>query len=141
MIIEPDVQRKCTRIPFDGQVNLEFISNRYERCQIKDISQAGMFVMGDFQQGLNKPCNVSLVPSAMFQDSNLQGQAKIVRKNEEGIAVEFVSMDHESYMLLLTMLLSKTENPTVTNRLMTEECPFEVVDDFAIVSEPSDLFH
>lgn len=130
MIIEPDVYRKYTRLPIDAYVNVEFISDRYDECVVKNLSLTGMFIRGDFQQLENYYCNINLSLSSKPEDSFLQGLGKVVRKDDDGMAIEFASMHLDSYLLLQATLLNQTDDPLLNNKLVTEECPFEVTDDF-----------
>ena len=132
MIIEPDTNRKCTRIHFDRLVSLEFTSDSYNYCQIKDLSLTGMFVMGAFQKQVGEYCLIDLVQKGNSTDLSLRASAKVIRKNDEGIAIEFTSMKLDSYMLLQVTLLSAVEDPLPLIIELPEECPFEIIDQEAI---------
>ena len=132
MFIEPDSQRKFTRIHFKRHVSLEFISDRYDNCRIKNLSLAGMFVIGNFQQQVDKCCNIYLIKTGVSTELSLQAQAKVVRNNDEGIAIEFTSMPFDSYMFLRLALLDEAEDSLVSDKILAENCPFEVIDDMSI---------
>lgn len=134
MIVEPDPERKFTRINFDRIVNLEFVSQVYENCQIKDLSLSGMFTFGDFQQETGKYCIVNLVQSGISTELNLQALAKVARTTDEGFALEFTSMPFDSYMFLQVTLLSDTGNPILVKKMLAEPCPFEVTDNPPTIS-------
>jgi len=140
MIIEPDTHRKFTRIIFDGQVDLEFISDSYHHCRIKNLSLAGMFAIGDFQKQVGKNCNIDLVPADISKDLRLQALAKVVRKNDEGIAIKFTSMPFDSYIFLQATLLNEAEDLLVNKKILAEDYPFEVADDFPISPESYNSF-
>jgi len=129
MVVEADRERKFTRIHFDNDVNLEFVSENYEHCRIKDVSLGGLFAMGDFPQQVGRWCNIDIVRKGKLADLHLQALAKIVRKNSEGIGVEFSSMPFDTYIFLQASLLNKGFTPAMNGKIMEEECPFEVTDD------------
>lgn len=130
MIIEPDTQRKYTRIHLDRHVNVEFVSDSYEYRRVKNLSLAGMFAVGDFNQHVGRSCNVDLVPTGKESDVSLQALARVVRKNDEGIALEFTSMPLDSYLFLQTTFFNESKDPFVNEKIVSEDCPFEVIDDF-----------
>ncbi len=139
MIIEPDTHRKFTRIRLNRHVNIEFVSDSYDYCRVKNLSLAGMFAVGDFHQQVGRSCNISLVPKNTDTVLNLEALAKVVRKNDEGIAVKFTSMPLDSYIYLQTTLISEAEGPLVNEQILAEDCPFEVTDDFSISSKSFDF--
>lgn len=132
MIIEQDTQRKFTRINLNRHVNLEFISDSYDYCRVKNVSLAGMFAVGDFQQPVGRSCNINIVPTGKDIDRSLEALAKVVRKNDEGIAIKFTSMSYDSYIYLQTTLLSEAHDPLMNEKILIEECPFEVNEDLPL---------
>ena len=92
MIIEQDNARNFARVHFDHQVNVDFMYGSYDHYQTKNLSLTGMFVIGDFQHHVGEDCLVNLVQTGKSTDISLQALAKVVRKDDEGIAVEFTSM-------------------------------------------------
>lgn len=128
MFIEPSVQRKFTRIQFERYVDLEFISDRYEHCQISNLSLDGMFIKGDFKQHNGKSCFIDLVQTGTSTELSLHALAKVVRNDDKGIAVKFSSMPFDSYMYLQTSLFYEANN-LIFEKMLEEECPFEVTDE------------
>ena len=57
----------------------------------------------------------------------------MVWTNDEGIAIEFTSMTFDSYMFLQVALLSEVEDPLPLVIELPEECPFEIIDQEAII--------
>lgn len=132
MIIEPDADRNFTRIEFDRQVDLEFVSNSYLQCPIKNLSAGGMFVKGNFSKEEGKCCRILIVQKGVSSDLSLQAIAKVIRKDDEGVALEFTSMPRDSYMLLNLLLLGESDDPLISNKILAESCPFETTDDLPI---------
>lgn len=110
---------------------MEFASRRYDGCQIRDLSLQGMFVAGDFTQRENDPCLVKLVQKSKTTDLRLQALAKVVRREDQGVAIEFTSMSFDSYLYLHTLLLNQRENLLVMEKMLKETCPFRVTDDLS----------
>ncbi len=128
MDVEADAYRMFTRIHFDRHVNIEFISDTYQDCPIRDLSIAGMFVLGNFRQHKEKNCHIDLVQKGVSSELCLQALARVVRIDQEGMAVEFSSMTHDSFMFLQVSLLNEAENSVIFKELLCECCPFEITD-------------
>ena len=129
MEIKPDSYRKFTRILFDRHVNLEFVRSCYMNCKVRDLSISGIFVIGDFKELQDNYCIVNLVQKGLSTGLSLHALAKIARREVDGIALEFTSMPFDSYMFLQVTLLGESDDPFVTEKILSEECPFEVTDE------------
>ena len=116
MIIEPDNPRKFTRIRLDQQVKLDFIDDSYY-SKVQNLSMAGMFIVGDFQEHEGKYCLVDLYQTEISTDLSLRASARVVRKDAKGLAIEFVSMPSDSYKFLQSRLPR------------SEDYPFKITDD------------
>lgn len=128
MTIELKNRRKFSRIRFDRHVNLEFISDRYDHCPMKDLSLTGMFVKGNLQKQLGNYCLFTLDKTETSNNLKFQALAKVVRKDDEGVAIEFTSMPHDSYMFLQLTLLNESEDPSGAEQLLPDSCPYGVTD-------------
>ena len=133
MKIESNSRRQFTRIHFDRKVNLNLPDNNHSHRQIKNLSLKGMFVIGTFQKNISDICHIDLVQTGISTDLTLRASAEVVRKNDEGIAVEFTSMTFDSYMFLQVALLSEVEDPLPLVIELPEECPFEIIGQEAII--------
>lgn len=140
MVVKPDTRRKYIRIHFNRHVNLEFISDSYDRCLIKNLSLSGMFIIGNFQQQVGTYCLVNLIQKGISTDLSLRASAKVVRKDDEGVAIEFTSMPFESYLILQITLLSENENNLIIEKLLPDDCPFEVTDQLPAPRETNNSF-
>ncbi len=132
MFIEPDAPRKFVRVHFDRYVNMEFISDSYDHCQIRNLSLNGMFVKGDFKQHKGKSCLIDLIRTGTPTELRLHALAKVARRDDRGIAVKFSSMPFYSYMYLQTSLLYEADNPLVLEKMLAEKCPFEITDELLV---------
>lgn len=121
---EEQTRRRFSRISFDAQASLEFATRSYDITTVENVSLVGFFIRGSFQQKIGDHCVVKLFPERMGSHSRFFAAAKVVRKNEAGIGIEFTSMSHESYMLLQVTLLYEAEDPTSVGCEFPEESPF-----------------
>ena len=97
-------KRRFARIIFQRHVSLDFLYDKYEDCQIKDLSLTGMFLLGSYHQQVGEHCVVKLFQKGEASDLALKADAKVVRLTEEGVAVDFISMTFDSYMFLQVTL-------------------------------------
>ena len=118
MFIKQDNKRKSTRIHLNRPVNLRFTSDGYDHCHTKDLSLTGMFATGNFQQQVGESCLVNLDQTENSTDFNLHASAKVVRNNNEGLAIKFTSIPFFSFMFLQITLLKESEYPFNLKQLL-----------------------
>lgn len=122
-------KRSFSRITFHRRVTLEFISTKYEKCEIKDLSLSGMFVFGSFEQSLGDKCIVHFCQIGKSTDLCLQAMANVVRVTHEGLAIEFSEMTFDSYMYLEVALLYEARQPLVIGLELPDDSPFKITDE------------
>lgn len=120
--------RQYSRVNFHRKVNIDFHGSNYNEAQIRDLSLTGMFIFGVFQQKVGDYCLLNLVQTGATSDLSIHASAKVVRKDDEGIAIVFCAMSFDSYMFLQMSLLYEAEEPLVIGLELPEHCPFEIVD-------------
>ena len=120
-------RRRYARINFERQVTLEFLTEIYDDCQVKNISLGGMFVIGKFSENIEEKCNVNFTQTSQDTCLKLQAFAKVVRRDDEGVAIEFTSMSFESQLSLEMILLFQEKEKSSSNELqLPESLPFEI---------------
>ena len=128
MNTQPVNRRRFNRIQFTGQVNLEFINDQYPNCQVRNLSLSGIYIAGNFQEQLSDKCQINFVHTAIPHENDFQAQARFVRKDEEGVALEFTEMSFDSYAFLMATLIYGSEDPLIIQEEMPMECPFNVIE-------------
>ena len=122
-------RRRYVRIHFARQVKLEFFTEIYDKCQVKNVSLGGMFVIGEFPQDLEDKCHLNFKQTSQDTCLTLQAFAKVVRQNNEGIAIEFISMSFESLLSLeMVLLFQEKEKSSTVEIKLPESLPFEISD-------------
>lgn len=133
-LIVDQKKRKFTRIFFDRLVDLNFFGDLFKHCQIKDLSLTGMFILHPIEQNIGEYCLVRLTQTSRYSGLSLHALAKVVRKNKQGIAIEFVSMSFDSYIFLQLSLLCEAEETLTVGLELPDNCPFEIVEKLPISS-------
>ncbi len=107
-----DNRRKRTRINVDALVDIHATGARLLGLKARDLSHKGVYVLGDLplEPGQNCMITVCLVASAMAGPL-LHMEGKVVRVTEKGAAIDFVSMDPDTYMHLRNLILHNAEDP------------------------------
>ena len=126
MNIKFENRRRFHRINFDGQVNLDFMGDQHNHCQIKNLSLTGMFVTGNFPPPQTKSCLINISHNRKSEKIHLRASGKVVRSTVDGIGVNFTSMTLDNYMLLHATLIDEAEFPLVLLSEFPEICPFEI---------------
>lgn len=128
MSIELKNRRKFARINIDRHVNFKFMNDLYNNGHVYNLSLSGMFVLGQLQKQIGNHCLFNLTKTESFTVLCFQGRAKVIRRDAEGVGIEFTSMPHDSYMFLQMILLYEAEYPFVVDELLPNACPFEVTN-------------
>ena len=85
-----------------------------------------MFVIGNFQQQQREDYLINYYHKTKLNEINLHASAKVVWNNDEGIAFEFISMKHDSYMSLVTTLIHEADDPSTILQELPKNYPFEI---------------
>ena len=123
-------KRRYVRIPIKRHVQLFFPSEEYDDCQVRNVSLGGMFIEGNFPQETDDECMVSLTQKARSTYIIFQAQAKVVRCDGQGLALEFTSMSFKSLLSLEMILLYEPRDDSEENEIvLPEDLPFSVTDE------------
>lgn len=112
-ISEKDDRRKFSRVTFTTKIVIHMLDESGQNVQFeahsKDLSQKGVFVNTDKRPALDTACRVNVYLSGGIDDIKLEIQGRIVRHTKNGFAVEFESMDLDTYTHLKTLILYNIE--------------------------------
>ena len=134
-------RRKHVRIHFERQVQLDLFTEVYGKCHIRDISLGGMFVNGEFPHLVEDQCYVNIPPTGKKSNLPLEPLAKIVRQDDEGVALKFTSMSFESLLSLEMILLYQASAEISDSEMkLPEDLPFEICDELSCFPEKYNPF-
>lgn len=123
-------KRRHFRKHFERQVKLAFFTEFYDQCQVQNISFGGLFVQGQFPYKAGDQCYVIITHSGKSTRMTFRALAEIVRHEEEGIALRFLSMSFESLVLLeLILLYEQEEMSSGKERKLPTDLPFELCEE------------
>ncbi len=121
--------RKYTRVDFQRDVHLSFEEKKYVHHTVSDLSLGGMYVKGKFEQQKGDICTVELSDPDKDFGIELRARCIVVRVRDNGIALEFISMGHESFLFLQTTLLYQADDPMLLGTEFVKAVSFEVESD------------
>jgi len=129
-------KRRFFRIHFKRQVQLDFFTEVYDECLVKNISLGGMFVIGKFPHKVDDECHVSIVQKSKTTNFTFKALAKIVRQDDEGIALQFISMSFESLVLLeLILLYEPRDKSSDTEIKLPSDLPFKICEEESFIPD------
>lgn len=107
-----DDRRRRTRVNFRTSADIQTVGARLLDLETRDLSHKGMFVLGTAPLKAGQGCTITL--HLLGDEENapvLRMEGRIVRSTAEGTAIDFVSMDPETYLHLRNLVLLNAEDP------------------------------
>ena len=105
-------KRRKIRVDFTTQVIVKSATSEIQaKGSSKDLSLKGIFVNTSENIPIGEKCRVKVVLTGMVDDLVLQMEGTVVRKSEGGLAVDFSSMDIDSYTHLKNIVKYNAESP------------------------------
>lgn len=105
-------RRRRTRIPFRARVDIQATGMRLMDMESRDLSHKGVYVLGDLPLKQGQSCMVTVHLVGQGDDvPTLQMEGRIVRSGANGTAIDFVSMDPDTFMHLRNIVLLNAQDP------------------------------
>ncbi|MHB8810528.1 MAG: PilZ domain-containing protein [Desulfobulbaceae bacterium] len=120
-------KRRFTRINIARTARLDFQDANKFTCRIKNLSLGGLYLFSRAPRDRDSQCRVVFHQSAPGADMAILANARVVRQDKNGMAMEFISMTYDSYMLLKMILLNATEDPVAVSLEYANHRPFKVL--------------
>jgi len=112
MSLEDHDKRKKQRVDFKTKITLKTDQSELNiEGSSKDLSLKGIFIHTNEDIALNTKCDIEIYLTGMTEKFVLNMQGITIRQEDNGIAVEFISMDLDSYTHLKNILRYNTANP------------------------------
>ena len=112
-------RRQFTRITLPRPITLNFNKKKYE-CFATNFSLGGIYVQGCFEQKTGDICDIKLKLLEEKAEMDIKAVCFVVRLEENGLALQFTSMEPTCFLFLQEALLYKNnahwcEEPKGTN--------------------------
>ncbi|XOF33287.1 MAG: PilZ domain-containing protein [Candidatus Electrothrix sp. YB6] len=105
-------RRRFTRIDVQLDVHLDFGIRKY-RHVASNLSLNGIYVTGLYDQRAGDACIITLINPKSVRNAGIRAVGSVVRISSTGMAVKFISMKIESFLMLQAILFSFAEDPVV----------------------------
>ncbi|MCI5124984.1 MAG: PilZ domain-containing protein [Candidatus Electrothrix sp. AR5] len=120
-------RRQFTRVDILLDVCLDFGVRRY-RHFANNLSLSGLYVKGFYEQKAGDVCIIEIKQEKYGQKAVVRAVCSAVRVNETGMALKFISMKLDSFLLLQTVFSSFAEDPELLGGESLEDISFTQED-------------
>jgi len=104
-------RRRRTRVVFTTEVELRAGDVVVKSTRSKNISMTGIFVFAEHKLEPGTECDVTLRLLGATSDLRLSANGRVVRVTDDGLALEFTSLDLDSYVHLRNLIIYNAEDP------------------------------
>jgi hypothetical protein len=107
-----DDRRRRTRVNFHARADVQTVGARLLDLETRDLSHKGMFVLGQVPLKADQGCTITL--HLVGDEENapvLRMEGRVVRSTADGTAIDFVSMDPDTFLHLRNLVLLNAEDP------------------------------
>ncbi|MCI5133149.1 MAG: PilZ domain-containing protein [Candidatus Electrothrix sp. EH2] len=125
-------KRQFTRLHIHLDAELNFGSQFYYKRAVENISLGGLYVVGNFHQQLGDICTVTLNHSELDDALEIHATCFVVRSDEQGLGLEFISMKLDDFCHLQTILLYQADDPVVLGTEFVNNANLELEEDLII---------
>lgn len=115
--------RKHARVNYSYLAKVTFSDQTRETFPIKDISLAGLFLLCQNQFFLEEQCVIELTEKWTRASYTFTIRGRVIRSTDYGVAIKFVSMHPDTFMMLQTSLLYRCNDPLALGEEFAGTCP------------------
>lgn len=127
MMKDSTERRRFTRVDILLDVCLDFGVRRY-RHFANNLSLSGLYVKGFYEQKKGDACIIELKHAGYDQGVAIRAVGSAVRVDETGMALKFISMKLESFLILQTIFSFFAEDPELLGGESLEDISFTLED-------------
>jgi hypothetical protein len=120
-------RRQSTRVDILLDIHLDFGVRRY-RHFANNLSLSGLYVKGFYEQKAGDVCIIDLKQAKSLQAEAIRAVCSAVRVDETGMALKFISMKIDSFLLLQTVVTSFADDPELLREESLKDISFTQED-------------
>jgi hypothetical protein len=115
--MDPSNRRRRTRVNFRTRVDVQATGARLLDVESRDLSHKGLYLVGDLPLKAGQGCNLTVHLVGEEESAPvLHMEGRIIRVDPAGTAIDFVSMDAETYMHLRHLVILNAPDPEAAER-------------------------
>ena len=100
-------KRHFTRIPFQSEAMVQYKDKTFQG-EVENLSLKGMFFKAGSEIPLNVPVEIKIFLSGTSSELAINVSGKVVRQDQEGLAVRFEKLDMDSFIHLKNVVAYNT---------------------------------
>jgi hypothetical protein len=104
-------RRRRTRVVFTTEVELTCGDRTVKSSQSRNVSMTGIFICTDQRLEPGSRCQITVRLQGASSDLRLTAEGRVARVADDGLAVEFTSLDLDSYVHLRNLIVYNAEDP------------------------------
>jgi hypothetical protein len=104
-------RRRRTRVNFRTEVDVQATGAMLRDLESRDLSHKGVFVLGRHPLEEGQGCMVTIRLADDPEAPVMRMEGRVARITPEGTAVDFVSMDPDTYLHLRNLVLLNADDP------------------------------
>ena len=110
-------RRRRTRVDFSARADIHTVGAMLKSVPTRDLSHKGIFILGEHPLKPGQTCMVDLhLPGDAKSAPILHMEGQVARLTPEGTAIDFVSMDADTYLHLRNLVLLNAPDPDQAQR-------------------------
>jgi len=114
-------RRRRTRVPFMALVDVKTTGALLRELKSRDLSHKGVFVLGKHPLREGQSCMVTLhLPGDADTAPLLRMEGQVARITPDGTAIDFVSMDPDTYLHLRKVVVLNAQDPDAAEEEFAE---------------------
>jgi len=119
-------KRKHTRIDLPLLVKTTFYDNPNNLFLVKNISLSGIFIVTHLNIITGTKCLIELNSNQPDELITREVYGIVARQSDNGFGIQFIRMDHETYMILQTKLLYSCNDPFALCQEFSSDWPVAI---------------
>ncbi len=104
-------RREEIRVIFRTTTQLTFKDKEFKDCETKDVSITGALILGVEGPEAGEQCDIVLKLSGSTSDLLLKMKGEVIRTTQEGLAVQFFDVNHDSFCHLKNIVYYNYKHP------------------------------
>lgn len=105
-------RRRRTRVSLGVRVDVHVTGANLRDVETHDLSHKGIYLKGELPLQEGARCGVTIhLPGEQDDTPILHMEGKVIRSNDQGTAIDFVSMDPDTFLHLRNLVLLNADEP------------------------------
>ncbi len=109
------VKRMLSRVDFKVDATVKY-RNADLPCTVKNLSLNGIYIVSELDIPMHEELDVRLALSSTNSDMAVEVKGEVVRKEEDGVAVQFKGIELDSFIFLRNIVIYNSGNSDLIDK-------------------------